>query len=183
MRAHDSTQRRANVVAVFDSQEDADEAVLELRLAGFKDSRIGYFSRTPDGEMTDLLERNHWMTGAALGAIAGAALGVWLARLIPGWESRYLRGIDTFGLTITCAVFGVLFVGVVGGLIGLAIPRRMVEAPELGHSAGPLVLAVDAGDARDRAAFALSRHGGQVARSDGVAEPNYAGPHPTVHPA
>ena len=43
MRAN-SRSRDANVVATFDSQYDADEAILELRLAGFRDNRIGYFT-------------------------------------------------------------------------------------------------------------------------------------------
>ena len=48
MSSHDRKFRAADVVAAFDSQDDADEAVLELREIGVRDDHIGYFSYTPD---------------------------------------------------------------------------------------------------------------------------------------
>jgi hypothetical protein len=155
MRANSRT-RDANVFATFDSQYDADEAVLELRLAGFRDNRIGYFTHAPDGSPDDLLERNHWLTGAALGAIAGAALGVGISRIVPAW------GLDPLGLLITCAVFGALFVGTIGGLIGEAIPRRRVAIHSVGPTDGPLVVAVAAGADHGRAAEILRHREGHV---------------------
>jgi len=159
MWTHDNRPPSANVVAEFDSQDDADEAILGLRLAGFRDHQMGYYSPNPAGVMEDLLERNHWIAGATLGTMAGAAIGVWLARVIPGWESEYTRGLDPLGLLISCVTFGALFLGTVGGLIGLAVPRREVAAPV--PTGGPLVLAVSAGDARDLAREVLRQHGGR----------------------
>lgn len=155
MRAN-SRSRDANVVATFDSQYDADEAILELRLAGFRDNRIGYFTHAPDGTLTDLLERNHWLTGAALGAIAGAAIGVGVSRIAPA------LGLDPLGLLITCAVFGMLFIGTIGGLVGEAIPRRRVAAPHIGPTDGPLVVAVNAGADNAQAAEVLRHREGHV---------------------
>jgi hypothetical protein len=180
MKATDNHSRDANVVATFDTQWDADEAVLELRLAGFRDDQIGYFTHSPDGELADLLERNYWMAGAALGGIAGAALGVWLARVIPDGESQYLRGIDSLGLLITCAIFGMLFVGFVGGMIGEAILRRTIIAPDVARTDGPLMVAVQAGAEHERAANALRHRGGQVMVSGEV--PPLPHTHPVVHP-
>jgi hypothetical protein len=159
MRTHDSREERPNVVAVFDSQEDSDEALLELRLAGFRDSRIGYYSQSPTEGRTNLLDRNYWMLGATLGAVAGAAFGVWLARAIDR-DNPIFGGLDTFGLTTTCAVCGMLFLGFVGALVGAGIPRRTVVAPETGSETSPFVLAVNAGDAQELARTALRRHGG-----------------------
>jgi hypothetical protein len=177
----DTRSRDANVVATFDSQYDADEAILELRLAGFRDSQIGYFTHSPNGELTDLLERNYWIAGAGLGAIAGAALGVWLARLIPQWETQYLRGLDPLGLLITCSIFGALFVGTMGGLIGEGIRRRTaIAAPAIGQTDGPLIVAVRAGEEHDKAAELLRRRGGHVMVSGTL--PARTGPHPAVHP-
>jgi rhodanese-related sulfurtransferase len=151
-----SRTREANVVATFDSQYDADEAILELRLAGFRDRQIGYFTHAPDGTLSDLLERNHWLSGAALGAIAGVAIGVGVSRIVPAW------GLDPLGLLITCAVFGMLFVGTIGGLIGEAIPRRRVAAPAIGPTDGPLVVAVSAGADNAQAAEVLRHRAGHV---------------------
>ena len=153
--------RDASIVAVFENQDDADEAVLELRLARFRDNRIGYFSRSSTGAMTDLLERNYWVAGAMLGSVAGAALGVWTARLLPAWESPYLQSIDPFGLMVTCAAFGILFVSFIGGMIGASVPRSIVNPPRLAPEAGPFVLAVSAEERQDQARAALRRHGGR----------------------
>jgi hypothetical protein len=179
--APDTRSRDANVVATFDSQFDADEAILELRLAEFRDSQIGYFTHSPNGELTDLLERNYWMAGAGLGAIAGAALGVWLARLIPYWETHYLRGLDPLGLLITCSVFGALFLGTMGGLIGGATSRRTIAAPAIGQTDGPLIVAVRSGEEHDKAAELLRRRGGHVMVS-GTLPATTTGPHPAVNP-
>jgi hypothetical protein len=180
MTAHETQPRDVNVVATFDSQYDADEAILELRLAGFRDHQLGYYTHSPNGELTDLLERNYWIPGATIGAIAGGAIGVWLSRLIPQWESQYLQGIDPLGLLITCLTFGMLFLGFVGGLIGEAILRRSVSAPDIGHTDGPLVVAVKAGDDHARAAGILRHREGYVMVS-GTA-PSTSGAHPAVHP-
>ena len=81
------------VVGTFDTQDEADEAVLELRLAGFKDRRIGYYARTATGQITDLLERNFWIVGATVGTIVGVLLGIWTARpLFPGGKARTSGG-------------------------------------------------------------------------------------------
>ena len=47
MRAHDNRLHSADVVAAFENQDDADEALLQLRLAGFRDDQIGYFAQHP----------------------------------------------------------------------------------------------------------------------------------------
>jgi len=180
MKAPDNHSRDANVIATFDTQWDADEAVLELRLAGFRDNQIGYYTHSPDGELADLLERNYWIPGAALGAVAGAALGVWLARAIPDWESQYLRGIDPMGLLITCVTFGMLFVGFIGGMIGEAILRRTVVTPDVARTDGPLMVAVRAGTEHVRAAEVLRHRGGHVMVSGEV--PPLPHSHPAVHP-
>jgi len=75
MRNHLSKLERANVTAAFDSQEDADVALLRLRIAGFGDRRIGYYYPVAGGRMTDLLARHGQFTASAVGGILGAVLG------------------------------------------------------------------------------------------------------------
>jgi hypothetical protein len=174
MRAHDSIPESANVVAEFDSLDDADEALYELRLSGFRDRQIEYLSQTPAGVTSDLLDRYYWLAGAVFGAAAGVALGIWLARVIPAWGTYW--NLDQFGLLITCVTFGALFLGSVGALIGLRIPRRASapSSPEL--AASPFVMAVSAGEARDEAQAVIHRHGGHDVRATGPAVP-------AAHPA
>jgi len=184
MHEHDHRSRTVNVVATFETQDEADEALLELRLAGFRDRQIGYFGRTPTGELTDLLERNFWITGATIGAVAGALLGIWLARILPNVESTYVRRLDAFGLMVTCATFGSLFLSCAGGIVGAGITRRWLPAPEeLGREAAPLIIAVDAGEDRDLVIAALQHRGGYDIRSIGPVEPGYTTHYAAAHPA
>jgi hypothetical protein len=164
MQALDHEPTTANVVGAFDTQDEADEALLELRLAGYRDEQIGYYSRTPRGETTDLLERNFWIAGSTVGAIVGAVLGFALARILPSFESSYARHIDSFGLAVTCATFGALFISCVGGMIGAGMHRRCLSVPHLRPTDYPFVMGVDAGTATEPAVEALARRGGHDIR-------------------
>src|SRR5262245_6158920 len=121
MQRHMAKPEVADIVAVLDTQDEADEAVLRLRMFGFSDDRIGYFCRTSAGDMTDASDRNHWLGGATIGAIVGAALGIGLARVLYGPVLPAGQG-DLWGLAVTCVVFVGLFGTFVGGSIGSGIP-------------------------------------------------------------
>ena len=159
MWAHDNTLRHADVVAAFDNQDDADEALLQLRLAGFRDTQIGYTGRLANGHTTDLMERDHSIAEAVFGGIAGTALGAALAPTMAWLMAPPTGPSDLFNLSITCAVFGALFVSFVGGWIGMSLHRRGVDAPATTFADGPFILAVSAGNARDRAWTILHEHG------------------------
>jgi hypothetical protein len=160
MRAHDGKLHSANVIAVFDNQEDADEAVLQLRLSGFRDRQIGYFSQHPTRGLTDLLEHDREFAGSVIGGIAGAALGVGMAWAINRWFAIGVDAPDIFGLSITLGTFMALFVGFIGWCIGAGVERRAVDAPAVDATVGPFVVAVSAGDATDLAWHAIHHHGG-----------------------
>jgi len=147
------------VVVAFNNQDDADEAVLQLRLAGFRDTQIGFTGRLPNGRGVDLLERDHSFAGAVLGSIIGAALGVALTPALAWLLAPATGAHDTFGLGVTSAVCGAMFGGFVGGWIGMGMHRRGVEAPVPGAADGPFILAVSAGDARNQAWEIMHRHG------------------------
>jgi hypothetical protein len=149
----------ADVVAVFDSQMGADEALLQLRMAGFDDSRIGYFVWHPNRGLTNMLDRNFAFVGAAVGGAIGIALSVGVSQLLNGW-SLWARDFgEPFGLRIACGAVLALFCGLIGWGIGLGVPRASVEAPAVNPGVGPFIIAVSAGDARDRA-WSLVRHAG-----------------------
>lgn len=162
MRAHGSRLHRADVIAVFDSQDDADEAILQLRLAGFRDAQIGYFAQHPTRGFTDLLDHDRAFSGAIIGGIAGALIGVGMARLMNEWWVMRTGASDFFGLAITMATFMSLFVGLIGWGIGVGITRRAVDAPAIDPSVGPFVLAVvaETGPAHERAQRIMHDYGG-----------------------
>ena len=160
MWRRDSESRRADVVAVFENQDDADEALLQLRLAGFRDRQIGFYGAHLDGTSEDLLERDQWFAGAVIGGVAGAAFGVAIAPAL-AWLMAPMTGPhDLFGLSVTCGVFGALFVSFLGAWVGMSVPRRGVDVPAISPADGPFVLAVSAGSAHYRAQEIVHRFGG-----------------------
>lgn len=150
---------RADVVAAFDNQDDADEALLQLRLAGFRDKQIGYSGRLLNGQTMDLLERDRSFGGALMGTVIGAALGVAMTPMLARMLSFGDGPNEMFGLGVTAAVCGAMFLGFMGGWIGMGMHRRGVEAPVTDREDGPFVLAVSAGAGRARAWEILHRHG------------------------
>ena len=160
MRADNSKLHSANVIAVFESQDDADEAVLQLRLSGFRDRQIGYFSQHPTGGLTDLLEHDREFAGSVIGGIAGAFLGVGMAWALNKWFANIEGARDFFGLAITLGLFMSLFVGFLGWWIGEGISRRAVDAPPVDSTVGPFVIAVAADNATELARHAIHHHGG-----------------------
>lgn len=154
--------RRADVVAAFDNQDDVETAVMQLRLAGFEDDRIGAFARS--GEcMMDMMDRHHGFTGAVIGSGVGIALGVVLAALLNRWSEAARDVSDMFGLSATLVTCGALFVGLIGWSIGLGVRRDGVECPALDSGSGAFTLAVASGtpDAHDRAQAVLRQYGGR----------------------
>ncbi len=160
MNSHDSRLHNADVVAAFENQDDADEAVLQLRATGFHDNQIGYFAWQLNGSLMDLLDRHYGFAGSVIGGIAGALLGVGAAPLLDEWSIRVMDLHDPLGLAITLGTFGALFVGFIGWWIGASMMRRGVEAPAVVPTAGSFVVAVSAGDARELAWAAIRQHGG-----------------------
>ncbi|CAM9695259.1 unnamed protein product [Phaeothamnion confervicola] len=156
MRAHNT----ADVVAVFENQGDADEAILQLRLSGFRDRQIGYYGRHLDGTAEDLLEHDRWFAGAAVGGLVGAVLGAVAAPALAWLMAASTGPHDLFGLAITAAVVGALFLSFIGGWIGMGVARRSVDLPESRTVNGAFVLALMAGAARDRAWGIIRRFGG-----------------------
>jgi hypothetical protein len=160
---HNSKLEHANVTGVFDTQEEAEEAVLELRNAGFPDSRIGFFARNQMGLITDYLGRGHTLAGAVIGAIAGAALGVLAAQYAMDTRATPFAPLmmaGEMGMLLTGALCGAILLGMTGALIGWGIPHA--DAVHYGNEVdtGKFLVAVDAGDRRNLAWTAIYRHGG-----------------------
>ena len=174
MSHHGSKLEHANVVAGFDSQYDADEAVHALRSRGLPDRRIGYYARGEPGQLIDLLARRHRFAGAILGGIIGLVLGAGLGWFLDQRGTHELNNIDPRGAAATLGIIGALVLGTVGGMAGLWAARPGPVAH--GDSADPFVVAVDARDDADGVRAILRARGGHELR------PREAAYAPAVHP-
>lgn len=160
MRGHHGNLHSADAVAVFENQDDADRALLHLRSRGFTDRHIGYYAWHPSTGLMNLIDRSYAFSGAIVGGIVGAALGVGAAWLLNRWSDSARDVHDFFGLAITAGTFLALFVGLIGWGVGVGMHRSGVEMPAVDPSVGPFILAVHAGGARDLAWSILHDSGG-----------------------
>ncbi|MCE9561309.1 MAG: hypothetical protein K8U57_04585 [Planctomycetes bacterium] len=170
MRGRCNKFEQANVVAGFDSQDNAEEAVLALRCMGLDDTQIGYFYPIGNGQLADLLVHYHRFAGAVIGSILGVALGAGIGYLFATWNDLPGQSPDLLGLMATCAACGALFLGTAGGMTGLwtVSPGPVASSPT--DTPPPFILAIDAGGAveqvrrmiRDRGGFELPAHRGVI---------------------
>ena len=172
MEPHNHKLNQANIVAVYGDQIDAEQAVLNLRVAGFPDARIGYFARDLVGLVTDYVWKGHTGAGAVIGVIVGAVVGLLAGlyaraghashigpQLIPG----------DFGVVFSAIIVGVVVLGLSGAFLGWGVPKGDTIHPGIEVTEGRYVIAVDAGDRRMDAWDALERHGGCLPRPrDGI---------------
>jgi hypothetical protein len=160
MSAHEDKLYGADVVAMFENQDDADEAVLQLRLLGLSDDHIGYFAQHPVNGWMDLIDHDRGFVGSIIGGFLGTAVGVWLAQLLNGWSAVSDALIDPFGLSVTLGTCLALFGGFLGWWIGTGIQHRSVSAPAIDPAVGAFIVAVSAGALHDRAWSVIREHGG-----------------------
>lgn len=132
--AHDDpvSHDRAGTVVVgsFAERATAEEAVNRLREAGYDRDQIGFATQDDEGK-TVLVEEHGNASGAGAlgGAITGAAAGGTLAWLglaaIPAIGPFLAAG--AIGTALIGAGAGAVTGGVLGGLLGLGIPRHKAE--------------------------------------------------------
>jgi hypothetical protein len=159
MHTHRENSHNADVIAVFDNQDDVDEAILQLRLNGFKDRDIGCFVMHPTAGVIDLTDRSYAGMGVVLGTIVGAALGLGWALYLNGWSIASHDVNDFFGLIATCVTCAALTAASIGWWIGVEVHRTGVVAPRVDPRAGAYVLAVHTG-APERAWALIHDKGG-----------------------
>jgi hypothetical protein len=166
MHTSNSKLEHANVVAVFDSQDDADEALMGLRIAGFPDRQIGYFSRSMSGLVVDAVGRTYLVIGMVLGLATGALLGLWAGRLVEAGQATPLAPPlvpdASAPLALLAIILGSAFVlGVIGASFGYCFHRRDAAHVGTEMEAGRFVMTVEAGDRKDEVWAILRSHGGR----------------------
>jgi hypothetical protein len=156
---------RTTVVGVFDDRTRAQEALRELRNAGFREDDIGVIAR--DGETrtettTGTDTGSNVLAGAGAGAAAGAGVGALWALGIAAGMLPAIGPVIAGGLlasVLASAAGGAAVAGVIGALIGLGIPEEEARYYEGEFRAGRTLVTVRAGARYDDAWAILRRHG------------------------
>jgi hypothetical protein len=155
------------IVGVFDSPQQAQRAVMDLKSAGLGEEQIGVLSRNEEGRVvsTDSDDETEAGTGAAAGAAAGAGVGaLWglgiLAGVLPGIGPAIVGG--TLGILLSSAAAGAAAAGVAGALIGLGMSEEDADYYEGEFKSGRTLVTVRAGAKAAIALQIIERHGGRV---------------------
>lgn len=156
------------VAGVFAHSPDAEQAVLELRQAGFAHDRIDLITK---GEVRmEGTPRMEWQTDAANGAIAGAATGATIGAVAGALAMLLIPGV---GLVLgggLLTILGATALGAAGGtFVGPFLALEM--APDEAHyyakevDEGRTVVLVQTKDRVAEARMILDRHGAREALS------------------
>lgn len=148
-------------IGVFHDHASAEQALAELRKAGFKDDQLGVLGRE-SGSIKIAVgdsKRNYAAAGATGGAIAGAGLGtLWglgLAAAALGPLGPIFAG-GALAAIASSAALGAAAAGLTGLLVGLGIPKVEAEFYESQLHAGRILVSVHA-PGREAEARAIMR--------------------------
>lgn len=166
------------VVAMFHSQADAEQAIRDLKEAGFSRDSIGVVLRDPAYGRGTVPPEDAALPGetASAGAVGGGILGG-VVGLLAGVGALALPGVGPViagGVlvgSLTGAGLGAAAGGVLGALIGLGIPDASARYFEAGVREGAVLVLVDAGTRRAAARDIL-----RFSRGDLGTDPAYHGP-------
>jgi len=150
---------------VFETRARAEQAIADLKAAGFEDDQIGMIYRDPEGKEVrtgaadETYAEEGAVTGAALGAGAGALVG---AAVATGMITPIgpVLAIGTLGTILLNAAGGAAIAGVAGALIGWGIPEEDASFYEEEIKAGRYLVLVEAKDREEEARSILRRRGG-----------------------
>jgi uncharacterized protein (TIGR02271 family) len=161
-----TAKQRSTVVGVFADRRHADQAVADLKKAGFRDDQIGVAMRhdeslTGAGSTTAEATDSHAGSGAMAGILTGLGLGTLaglgvLAGVIPVVGPAIAAG--TLGVILSNAAVGAGVVGLAGALIGAGVPEEEAKYYHSEFEAGRTIVTVNADGRYDEAWTILKRH-------------------------
>lgn len=161
-----STQDRKTAVGVFANRSDAQQAVNDLKRAGFTEEQIGVAARDSD-EISGAHEIKDKSSKAAAGAGVGAATGAGMGTL---WGLGIMAGVlpaigpaiagGTLAAILASAATGATVAGLAGALIGAGIPEEEARYYEGEFKAGRPVVTVRADGRYQEALRIIRAHNG-----------------------
>ncbi len=143
-------------VGVFREPSQAQQAIKELREAGYSDDEIGYLARASvlaPGETVD----ESIAGGAVAGGLVGGVVGAVVALVVPGIGPAIAGGI--LAASLTGAAMGVAAGSVLGALVGIGIPEEEARRYQRDLEAGRMVITVKAQSGYEDALHILRRNG------------------------
>jgi len=160
------TRKKHHAVAgVFETKARAEQAIADLKAAGFDDDKIGLVYRNNAGEVvkSGAADDTYAEEGAVAGAVAGAAGGALVgAGIIAGVIPVIgpVLALGTLGTILANAAGGAAIVGITGALIGWGIPEEDASFYESEVQAGRYLVTVEANGKEADARQILHRGGG-----------------------
>lgn len=151
------------VIGVFNSREDAETAISELRNNGFKTEEISIVSkdskqdnepRTYDDDISDGA-----LTGGTLGGIGGLLLGAGVVASVGALAIPGIGPIIASG-PIAAAIGGAVAGGIAGGLIDWGIPAEASERYEKSVAQGGILAVIRTDASKVNAAAQILRRNG-----------------------
>jgi len=172
-----NTSSRTTVVGVFHDRQHAQQAVAELKRAGFSEADIGVIARDDDKTATGTTgtsttgtsttgtgeKGSHVAAGAATGVAAGAGVGALWALGIAAGMLPAIGPVIAGGLlasVLASAAGGATLAGIVGALIGLGIPEDEAQYYESEVKGGRTLVTVKASGQYNQALAIIKRFGG-----------------------
>jgi uncharacterized membrane protein len=157
-----------NVVGMFNTRTEAEDAIRRLQLAGFSQDSIGVAMKdaaeahaiaesTGTGDLTE--------EGATAGAVSGAGVGALVGLALVG-SSFVLPGVGTFiiggplAAALTGAGIGAASGGLVGALVGAGIPEDEATEYATRLEQGHILISVSTTDDQADAAREILRSEG-----------------------
>jgi hypothetical protein len=159
------------VVGIFETHARAQQAVADLKAAGFTDDQISMAARDqmshPSGHV---IGDDFAGEGAATGLAAGAGLGaLWglgiVAGVMPVIGPALAAG--SLAAILSSAAAGAAVAGLAGALVGMGIPKEEAEYYQREFETGRVVIAVAAQGREPEARLIIQRNGGYDQASRG----------------
>ncbi|HYC33539.1 MAG TPA: YsnF/AvaK domain-containing protein [Gemmatimonadales bacterium] len=156
------------IVGLFTERRHAEQAILDLKAAGFGEDQIGVAMQDRD-EQQSLIEDTGSQAaegaakGAVSGGIVGGLIGLLGSLLIPGLGPIVVGGV--LASTLTGAGIGAATGGLIGALIGLGVPEEDARHFDQGLRSGGILVTVNAAGRADEAGRILHSHGADLGPS------------------
>ena len=161
------------VVALFEERSEAEDAIRDLKNAGFTNEQIGVATqgRIEAGEAPSEGSAVGLAEGAAAGALTGGVIGGLVglvsSLLIPGVGPLVVGGIlasALMGMGVGAATGGLI-----GALVGMGVPEEDARYFDAGLREGRTLVTVSNTDGASEALGILERHGADLGPSKSAA--------------
>jgi heat induced stress protein YflT len=162
------------VVGLFKERSRAEDAIRDLKQAGFPKEQIGVVTRDREGreeeeELGKVVEDTAagMAEGASVGAITGGVIGGLVgligSLLIPGLGPVVVGGV--LASTLMGMGIGAATGGLIGALVGMGVPEEDARYFDAGFREGGTLVTVNAGDRTPEALATMQRFGADLGPS------------------